>query len=142
MNKPAIIPGKSHHDERGTLLFNNDFDMSPVRRFYSIAHPDTVVVRAWQGHQLEQKWFWVQEGAFEIALVRPDNWTSPSPSLPVQAFHITAAMNSVLHVPAGFATGFKATSPDSRLLVFSDLSLEESAKDDYRFDKDLWHKWN
>jgi WxcM-like, C-terminal. len=70
MSNPVIISGNKHQDERGILSFINDFDMEPVKRFYTIFHHDTTVVRAWQGHQVEQKWFVVLEGAFDIALVK------------------------------------------------------------------------
>ncbi len=56
---PLSIKGGRHIDERGTLTFFNNFDMSPVKRFYVIDHPDTTIVRAWQGHKVEQKWFYV-----------------------------------------------------------------------------------
>ncbi len=141
MLQPAVIMGGKHEDKRGIVSFINDFDMSPVKRFYTIYHPDTTVIRAWQGHQIEQKWFVVLEGSFEIALVNPDNWIAPSPRLPVQLFKLSAAVSQVLHIPGGYASGFKAIAPHSRMIVYSNLSLQESADDDFRFDQQLWHTW-
>lgn len=141
MYNAGIIRGNTYQDERGTLFFINDFDMRPVKRFYTIFHPDTAIVRAWQGHRVEQKWFFVLDGAFDIALVRPDDWSAPSASLPVELFSLPAAVSQVLHVPGGFATGFKATVPNSRMIVYSDCTLEDSATDDFRFEKHLWRQW-
>jgi len=142
MLKPKIIPGDIYSDERGRISFINDFDMSQVKRFYTIFHSDIAVIRAWQGHQVEQKWFVVLEGDFDIALVQPDNWETPSSNLPVQLVRLSSSVCQVLHVPNGFATGFKAVVPNSKMIIYSDLKLDESAKDDFRFDKSLWHPWN
>ena len=48
MNKPTLLHGSKHKDERGELNYNNNFDISPVKRMYIIKHPDKSVVRAWQ----------------------------------------------------------------------------------------------
>lgn len=138
---PALIKGGMHSDNRGVLTFFNDFDMSLVKRFYIVAHFDDTVVRAWQGHQCEQKWFYVVEGSFKVILVKPDNWNRPSVNLPYQEFLLNAQNNDILNIPAGLATGFQALEEASKLMIFSDVTLAESINDDYRFDKDLWYSW-
>jgi dTDP-4-dehydrorhamnose 3,5-epimerase len=45
-------------------------------------------------------------------------------------------------IPGGYANGFKALEDNSRLLAFSNLSLEESRQDDYRFEKNMWKNWD
>ncbi|WP_373398907.1 hypothetical protein V8V91_04225 [Algoriphagus halophilus] len=44
-------------------------------------------------------------------------------------------------VPGGYANGFQFLTKEGELLVFSDYLLEESQKDDYRFEKDLFYSW-
>jgi dTDP-4-dehydrorhamnose 3,5-epimerase-like enzyme len=151
---PYIITGGSHTDSRGRLLFFNDFDMSDIKRFYQITshqsqitnHQSPVTnhqtVRAWQGHKIEEKYFYVSRGKFLICLVKIDDWRNPSRDLPVTKYILKAASPQILHVPAGFANGIKALESDSILIVFSNLSLNESQKDDYRFDANLWFDWN
>jgi dTDP-4-dehydrorhamnose 3,5-epimerase len=141
MYQPNIINGGHFEDERGKLTFINDFDMAPVKRFYTIRHESPSIVRAWQGHMKEQKWFYVLEGAFKIVLVQPDNWSAPLHNLPVQVHLLTAEHTQVLHVPGGFATGFRAELPNSRMIIYSDMSLQESKNDDFRFDSTLWYQW-
>ena len=70
MLKPNIIEGGLFKDERGELRFVNEFDLSEVVRFYQITHPSTAVVRAWQGHEKEQKWFYCLSGSFIINLIQ------------------------------------------------------------------------
>ena len=51
MNKlsPYIIKGEKYTDDRGSLEFFNNFDMSQIKRVYFTTHFDTNVIRAWQG---------------------------------------------------------------------------------------------
>jgi dTDP-4-dehydrorhamnose 3,5-epimerase len=137
----CIIQGGEHVDARGKLTFFNDFDMKDVRRFYLIEHPDTSIVRAWQGHKKEQKWFYVVKGSFKVVLVRPDNWENPSADLKPSEFILEAIANRVLYIPGNFANGLKALEPESRIMVFSSFTVEESSKDNYRFDEHLWYSW-
>jgi dTDP-4-dehydrorhamnose 3,5-epimerase-like enzyme len=137
----SIIVGGQNTDERGTVSYFNDFDLSPVKRLYILENANVNVVRAWQGHKHEQKWFHAVAGNFEIVLVKPNNWESPSNDLEYTECKLHAENNSILHVPGGYVTGIKATSPNAKLLVFSDFTVAESKNDDYRFDKDLWYNW-
>ncbi len=137
-----IITGNQFQDARGKLTFVNDFDMSAIRRFYTIEHPDLNVVRAWQGHQVESKWFLVLEGIFEISTVSPDNWEQPSEQLQVDTYLLEAGTPQVLHIPPGNATGFRALQVNSKMIVFSDQLLQDSIKDDFRFPSHYWRTWS
>src|SRR5664279_4405999 len=110
----TLIQGGQHTDERGTLCFFNDFDMAPVKRLYTIEHPDTGIARAWQAHKIEQKWFYVVTGSFKIVVLKPDNWEKPSENLPVKEFILQSGMNQVLYIPGGYANGFKALKAHSK----------------------------
>lgn len=138
---PKLFEGALHVDKRGSVAFVNDFDLKDIRRFYTITHPDTTVVRAWQGHKNEAKWFFCSKGSFQVSIVKIDDWEKPSHDLKVTSYHLSEKNSQVLAIPPGYATGFKTIEPFSTLVVFSDKSLDESKSDDYRFDKNLWHKW-
>jgi len=137
----TILAGGQHDDARGKLIFFNDFNMAGVKRFYVIEHPDTQIVRAWQGHQKEEKWFYAVDGSFKIVLAQPDNWQNPSAELNTEEFVLDSTEPRILYVPGGFANGFKALKQKSRILVFSSFTVEESSKDNFRFDKSLWYQW-
>lgn len=136
------IKGGSHTDSRGTICFVNDFDMQAVRRFYLLKHPDTSVVRAWQGHQREAKYFTCTRGSFLVCGVELDNFENPSPDLMAQEYILKADKPCVLHFPCGYANGLKALEVDSELMVFSDKTLEEAAGDQVRYDATIWFDWN
>ena len=75
--EPQIVPGGIHSDERGSISFVNGFSFTGVKRFYSISHSTTDIIRAWQGHQVESKWFFVASGSFKIVLVKIADWGQP-----------------------------------------------------------------
>lgn len=122
---PILIQGNQHTDERGLLRFVNDFSMSAVQRMYCI-EPTTDLIRAWQGHQHEIKWFFVSRGRFQVQLVSIQNEDVRF------LFDLAAEDNQVLEIPPGYYNGFKAGSADSQLMVFSDKSLKDSTADDLR----------
>ena len=142
IQKPQLIKGNQHSDQRGTLSFINDFDMSPIKRMYTIEHPSTDIVRAWQAHKLESKYFKCIRGRFLIAAVAIDDWDNPSPELQSQTFILEAQNTEVLYIPGGYANGFKALDTESQLLVFSDSDLEAAKDDQYRFEEQLWMDWH
>ena len=139
--KPDVIPGGRHSDERGIVSFVNDFRFEDIKRFYSIEHRDTQTIRAWQGHRREEKWFYVVQGSFMIAWVKIDNWEKPDAGQRADHKLLYSKQSEILHIPGGYANGFRALEPHSKLIVFSNFTVEESSSDDYRFSKELWFNW-
>ncbi|GAA4444659.1 WxcM-like domain-containing protein [Ravibacter arvi] len=128
-----FIEGGIGKDWRGEIRFVNDFDMSPVRRFYTIKNSDTQLVRGWRAHRTEQRWFYVLSGSFVVDVVRIDNWEEASPDLPVERFTLSAADHRVLHLSPGYGTAFRALEEGSELLVFADSSIGDAVNDDYTY---------
>ena len=133
-----IVQGNIHIDKRGSVRFVNDFNFDGVKRFYVINHPDTNVIRAWQGHKTETKHFFVAKGIFLVKWIKIDNWKRPSEGLEIQSKTLTDRKSEILTILPGHTNGFKALEPDSTLVVFSDKTLQESKEDDFRFPVDYW----
>ena len=133
-----VIQGSTYSDERGALNFFNAFEMNEIVRLYEIAPSDTIGVRGWQGHREEKKWFYCNAGSFIVNLVQLDNFDKPSKAIVPERFVLDAANPSILEISGGYATGFKAASENSKLIVFSNFSLKESKNDDYRYPPDYW----
>lgn len=74
-----------------------------------------------------------------VLVVAPDDWMQPSEHLEPLSFTLQAGSGDILHVPSGYATAFRPLSPAASIAVFSNLSLEESIADSYRFDSSLWY---
>jgi dTDP-4-dehydrorhamnose 3,5-epimerase len=101
----------------------------------------TDVIRAWQGHRNERKWFYVVSGKFKVAAVEVDDWENPSADLVCYEFDLSADKPAILQIPAGYANGFKALEPNSKVMIFSDFSLSDSIGDERRFDHHKWFDW-
>ncbi len=141
MEEPRLIAGKIAVDDRGEVGFVNDFDFAGVRRFYTIANHRAGFVRAWHGHKREAKYITVVSGAFLLACVAIDDWSDPSPALPVKRFVLSAKSPAVLYIPAGYANGNMSLTDDAKAMVFSTATLDESTGDDIRFDARRWDPW-
>jgi dTDP-4-dehydrorhamnose 3,5-epimerase-like enzyme len=134
---PKIINGGSHSDERGTLRFNNSFDVTDIKRMYMIENKDATFVRGWQGHRIEQRWFSVSQGSFKIELIVIDNWENPSKKAEIITYILDSEKLDILHVPKGCISSIQALSIGSKLLVMSDYRLNE-INDEYRFSSDYF----
>ncbi|WP_299626065.1 dTDP-4-dehydrorhamnose 3,5-epimerase family protein [uncultured Tenacibaculum sp.] len=142
MIRPYIIEGGKHIDERGCINFVNDFDMSVINRLYYTEHFSTDVIRAWQAHIVEKRWFLCIEGEFIVKLVKIDDFENPSEKLEVYEFLLKADDPQVLFIPEGFANGFQAKKENSKLMIFSDYAFGINPDDQVRFDKNKWTTWN
>jgi dTDP-4-dehydrorhamnose 3,5-epimerase len=132
---PTIIKGGLATDDRGTLRFINDFNFQGVKRYYQIENHEKGFIRAWHGHKIEAKYFYVVRGAILIGAV---NLTTEE----THRFVLSAESPAVLYIPAGFANGFKNLRSDTIVQVFSTTTLQESLNDDYRFAYDTWNIWD
>ena len=135
--KPTVIKGGSHSDNRGNLTYNNDFDISSIKRMYFIQNSSTSFVRAWQGHVIERRWFSVVKGSFEIKLIKIDNWENPTKNLDIFSSILNDQNLDVLFVPAGYVNSIQALEENSKLIAMSDYLLGE-VKDEYRFDSNYF----
>ncbi|GMT46334.1 MAG: hypothetical protein IEMM0006_2166 [bacterium] len=139
--EPTLIPGGTFSDQRGTLRFVNDFLMNDVIRFYIIRHNNTELIRAWQAHKQERKYFYVLKGRFVVAYLKLNKFDNPDMSLKPEYTVLSELESKVLALPEGYANGLKALEPDAEIMVFSNLTVEESQKDDYRFPAEWWFDW-
>lgn len=144
MNKtrPHVVNGRNYTDERGELEFFNEFDMSPIKRVYFTTHFDIEVIRAWQGHTIESRWFRCVNGGFNVKLVEIDNWENPSDDLKVFEYELTAEKQEILYIPNGYVNGFKALKVDSKLMIMSNYGFNEIENDQIRFDHNKWTEWD
>lgn len=89
------------------------------------------------GTSNRKRWFVVVNGAFEIRIVKIDDFENPSESLESQSFILKSKSMDSLFIDAGFASSIQALEINSKLVAFSDYHLNE-IKDDYKFDSQKW----
>lgn len=137
-----LLTGAKHKDQRGLLQYFNDFDLTTVKRLYYITHFNKEVIRAWQGHKIEERWFCCVQGSFDMRIAKIDNWENPSESLEVKKYHLKDTLPQVLHVPGGYINGFRATQNNSKLMVMSNYLIHELKDDEVRFEAQKWTIWD
>lgn len=144
LKQPKLYKGEIYIDDRGIVGFNNDLDLSPIKRFYTITNHVPGFIRAWHGHLNEEKYFVVMKGSAIIAaipmtippLIEGEHPFDVTPhqldynTRYIETLHET--IPSVYYIPNGYANGFKLLSPDTKLLVLSTSTTAESKDDDYR----------
>lgn len=130
--KPTLLVGDVHKDSRGSLYYNNIFDLNKIKRIYYIESENTSVIRAWQGHKIEQRWFSAVHGSFNILLIQIDSWEEPNKSLEPQEFILSSNTLDVLHIPKGYVSSIQALEEFSKLLVMADYLLGE-LNDEYKY---------
>lgn len=132
------ITGDSFSDERGHVFFNNDLNLTNVKRIYIIENTDQEMERGWQAHKIESRWFIAASGSFRIKLVKIDDFDAPSDALKSETFILRSGQLEALIVKPGYASSIKAVEKHSKLIVLSDYSLEE-VQDNYKYDSNKWN---
>jgi dTDP-4-dehydrorhamnose 3,5-epimerase-like enzyme len=140
-DKPKIIKGNIFTDKRGSVSFVNDFIFNKIKRFYIVENAKKGDVRAWHGHKREEKYIFVLSGSALVGAVQVDNWKNPSKELKVYSYTLSADKPAILHIPKGYANGFKSLTKDAKVMFLSTFSLEQTNKDDFRFEPDYWDIW-
>jgi dTDP-4-dehydrorhamnose 3,5-epimerase-like enzyme len=130
---PKLIKGNSHEDARGTLIYNNDFEASGIKRIYVIENQNTDFIRAWQGHKIEQRWFSAIKGSFKIELIAIDNWDRPFKKSERFEFMLDSEKLDVLHIPPGYVSSIQSLKEGAKLLVMADY-LMGAIEDEYRYE--------
>ncbi len=131
-------------DNRGQVSFVNGFNFEGVVRSYMVENSEAEPVRAFHGHMKEGKYVFVPSGSALVAAVKLTDAHTPSTSEVPERFVLSADKPAVLFIPGGYANGFRALEPNTKVIFFATASVEESKADDYRFPHDYWGNdvWN
>lgn len=122
---PSLITGGMHADNRGMLRFVNDFDMTAVKRFYTIANSAEEPKRGWIMHKKETKWFFPLKGKTTIVVQSVHDSG-------IEARYVLIADNpQVLEVPPDFWFLIEQDG-EAEVQVFSNCRVGEFKDDDFR----------
>ena len=85
-----------HINNSGILNYCNSFNPGKYKRMYTILHPNTSDIRAWQGHPNEGKCFIPTKGKFLLCWVKIDDFDNPSESLKAESLILDATKKKLL----------------------------------------------
>lgn len=139
--EPTIIKGNRIFDNRGSLIFNNNLDFKEIKRFYIVHNYSKNFIRAWHGHLKEEKYIKCLSGTFQVSAVKIGNIKKPNKKNKIFNYFLNETNNDFIHIPKGYANGSMSLEDNSKLLILSTLTIQESAIDDYRFDSRYWNPW-
>jgi dTDP-4-dehydrorhamnose 3,5-epimerase len=142
IKKPYKIQGDKIFDNRGSLSFVNSFGFKGVKRFYLIQNHQKNFIRAWHAHKKEEKYFFCIEGSCQISCVEVNNFKNPSKNSKIYKWVLSDQKPEIVFIPKGYANGSMNFSIDTKILVFSSSTLQQSASDDYRYPFDYWNPWS
>lgn len=125
-------------DDRGVLdqVFNDDLPFK-VKRCYTLHHQGKVI-RGWHGHKEEWKALYCTRGSFKVLVAKMKNLIGKELPNDSEEFSVNERKNEILVIKPGYYHALVNLEDDSKLMVFSSSTLEESKNDDYRYglDKD------
>lgn len=140
---PTLFKGNLFLDDRGILGINNDLNLSKIKRFYTIQNYRPNFIRAWHGHFKEEKYFMAISGTAQVLAIpikkskQSNNVDFDSgPNWKLYKTTLSSTVPNVFYIPGGYANGIMTLTTDTKVLVFSTTSLEDSQEDDYRIELD------
>jgi dTDP-4-dehydrorhamnose 3,5-epimerase len=138
MNEPVFIGGGCHIDERGVVSFCNNFKFPDIKRFYILNNFQVGYVRAWHGRKKERKYIVLVHGSAMVCCAPLEVFTKiEGDRVHVYRFILSDKQPGVLYIPEGYANGFKALEPDTHIIHFSTMLLDDTKDDDVRFPADF-----
>ncbi len=141
MNKsPRLIKGGKFENRKGIIKYVNGFSLSGFKRFYQIDLPRKNIIRAFHGHMKESKAVFVISGSIILCVVHLSDKTNPSRKAKPKKIILSSKSPSVFIIPPKFSNGVKSLEKNTQVIFFSDKTVKQSEKDDYRFPQDYWGK--
>jgi dTDP-4-dehydrorhamnose 3,5-epimerase len=133
--KPEIISFKQFADDRGIVYGAvTDLDQKGIKRTYVVKNWAKGMVRAWHGHRKADTYMCVIKGSAKLVA---SNMDDPKDRLVVVLNEYTPG---ALFIPAGYYNGSVTLEDDTRILVYSTLTLEEVKNDDHRLPHDFYEE--
>ena len=86
----------------------------------------------------DAKYVYVVSGTALVVAVKLTRAKNPSKKSLLVKMILSAKKPQVLYIPPGFANGFKALEPNTKVVFFSTTTLEQAGDDDYRYPADYW----
>jgi dTDP-4-dehydrorhamnose 3,5-epimerase len=122
-------------DERGTfipMLGLDDLNGKKIKRVYHIYNFGKGVVRGFHFHKREWKYFTIVQGAAKFIALDPKN--------PEKKYKFISSSRKpdLVISPPGYANGWVSLEEQTVLVFCSTSTIEESIKDDLRFDPYKW----
>jgi len=110
------------------------------KRVYICDNFQKGTVRGYHYHAYEAKVFICLKGGIKFILLPDDMMIHQDPSVwEPQTFVLSDAIPKALYIPANYANAWQTLTDDTIMVGVSDVTVEQSLKDDKRLDPTLYH---
>lgn len=111
-----------------------------IKRTYVVENFSKGMVRAWHCHLKGDTYLHVINGAAKVAALKysEDGIRSGLHSGEPQVSVITARKPQLFYIPRGFYNGACSLTDNTRIIVYSTLSFDEVADDDFRLTSEVY----
>jgi len=133
---PTIENLQVSSDDRGLFVsFILDTQLKDgvvIKRVYYVFNPVKNIVRGFHFHKYEWKFFTILQGSAKFIAIDPKK---PREKL---EFVTSERSQKLITIPPGYANGWVSLEDNTLLLAASSSSLDQSIKDDRRFNTYKW----
>ena len=139
MKKPELIYKDLHVDDRGYVYGVFDkLDSYGIKRTYVVENFSKGMIRAWHGHKKADTYVHVIRGSAKVAAVKIGD---PKDCI---VHTLSYKKPALFYVPAGYYNGTMSLEDNTVFLIYSTITLDECATDDFRKKWDAFHTdiWN
>lgn len=123
-------------DDRGIftpILEKSDIEDSlEIKRMYYVYNYGKAIVRGFHFHKKEWKYFTIVHGSAKFVAINPEKLDETF------VFVSSSRKQNLVVIPPGFANGWVSLEEETILVCASTATIEESLKDDKRFDPYTW----
>ena len=140
--EPSIIQRGLFGDDRGFVYSALDnMDDLGIKRVYIVENLSAGQVRAWHGHKNADTYMHVIDGVAKLAAMNMED------NMNIKTMTLSSRNPQVLFIPGGWYNGAVSLTSNTKILVFSTLTLEEVKNDDFRLawdyvGDDIWKTQN
>ena len=134
--KPQLFSRTLFVDDRGhfeNICLDYPYLNFTSKRAYICSNFEQGLVRAFHYHEKESKIFICLKGAAKFVLFEGCKTSKDTiKNVPI-IFTISNSIGKAIFIPSNYANGWQSLTSDTVLLGLSNVTLEESRNDDYRF---------
>jgi len=127
--RPEVFDVSMHQDDRGFVYCVRDNLLEDmIQRTYIVENHSKGMVRAWHGHRRGDTYMHVLRGTVKLAAMNMNNDDD------IVTAVLTERKPQLFYIPTGFYNGAVSLTDNTKILVYSTLTFEQSKKDDHRLD--------
>lgn len=132
ITEPLVMVNGLFVDDRGFVYTALDnLNALGIKRTYVVENHRAGMIRAWHGHREADTFIHVLSGSLRVAAMNMDDHEE------FKIVHMTDRTPKVMAIPRGWYNGTMSLTDNTKILVYSTLTLDEVKNDDHRLEWDV-----